>query len=146
MKKFDFRLQSLLRLRNFKEEKLKAEMGEIVSKMNNIRDDIMNLDQDIEDAYNAQNKFLNEKIGGQIIQFFGFYVKGKRDHIKVKKNEQEILKKKYEEKSIELAKAMGDVKVIENIKKKQFNQYRVDYNKKMQEDLEDLLRMKNENG
>ena len=146
MKKFDFRLQSLLRLRNFKEEKLKAEMGEIVSKMNNLRDDIINLDQDIEDAYNAQNKFLNEKIGGQIIHFFGFYVQGKRDHIKVKKNEQEILKKKYEEKSIELAKAMGDVKVIENIKKKQFNQYRVDYNKKMQEDLEDLLRMKNENG
>ena len=71
MKKFDFRLQSLLRLRNFKEEKLKAEMGEIVSKMNNTRDDIINLNQDIEDAYTAQNKFLNEKIGGQIIQFFG---------------------------------------------------------------------------
>ena len=59
MKKFDFRLQSLLRLRNFKEEKLKAEMGEIVSKMNNTRDDIINLNQDIEDAYTAQNKFLN---------------------------------------------------------------------------------------
>ncbi|OFZ24554.1 MAG: flagellar export protein FliJ [Bdellovibrionales bacterium RIFOXYB1_FULL_37_110] len=146
MKKFDFRLQSLLRLRNFKEEKLKAEMGEIVSKMNNTRDDIINLNQDIEDAYTAQNKFLNEKIGGQIIQFFGFYVQGKREHIKVKQNELEVLKKKYEEKSHELAKAMGDVKVIESIKKKQFNQYRVDYNKKAQEEIEDLLRMKNENG
>jgi len=146
MKKFDFRLQSLLRLRNFKEEKLKAEMGEIVSKMNNTRDDIMNLNQDIEDAYNAQNKFLNEKIGGQIIRFFGFYVQGKRDHIKVKQTEMEVLKKQYEDKSIELAKAMGDVKVIENIKKKQFDQYRVNHNKKIQEEIEDLLRMKNENG
>ena len=63
MKKFNFKLQSLQRVRAFKEEKIKIELGEIVSRMNSLREDNARLDKDIDEAFETQDKLVEDKVG-----------------------------------------------------------------------------------
>lgn len=142
MQKFHFKLNGLLKVREFKEKKIKIELGEILKEITNVENDIAKMNKDIDETYKAQEDLMKDPSAGKMIQFFPYFIQGKKEHIKVKENELYALKKKYERKVGELAEARGEVKVLENFKDKKKTEWRKEYDKKIQEDMEEFVMLR----
>lgn len=142
MQKFHFKLNGLLKVREFKEKRIKIELGEVLKEITQVENDIEKLNKDIDDTYKAQEDLMKDPSAGKMIQFFPYFIQGKKEHIKVKENELYALKKKYERKVSELAEARGEVKVLENFKDKKKTEWRKEYDKKIQEDMEEFVMLR----
>jgi flagellar FliJ protein len=142
MQKFKFKLDGLLKVREFKEKKIKIELGEILREISAVEDKISLANAAISETYDAQEAFMKDPSSGQMLQFFPMFIQGKKDDIKNKENLLWALKKKYEKKIAELAIARGEVKVMENFKEKKQGEWTKEKNKKEQEAIEEILMMR----
>lgn len=142
MQKFKFKLDGLLKVREFKEKQLKIELGEILKEINAVNDKIDAAKKAIAETYDAQEAFMRDPSQGQMLQFFPLFIQGKQEDIKNKENLLWSLNKKYEKKMAELATARGEVKVMENFKEKKKGEWTKEYNKKQDEAIEEILMMR----
>lgn len=142
MQKFKFKLDGLLKVREFKEKQLKIELGEILKEMNLVEEKIAEANRAINETYDAQEAFMRDPSNGQMLQFFPLFIQGKKEDIKNKDNLLWSLRKKYEKKMAELATARGEVKVMENFKDKKKVEWSKEKNKKEQEAIEEILMMR----
>ncbi len=142
MQKFNFKLNGLLKVREFKEKRIKIELGEILKDISKVENDIEKMNKDIDETYKAQEDLMKDPSAGKMIQFFPYFIQGKKEHIKVKENELYGLRKKYERKVAELAEARGEVKILENFKDKKKTEWRKEYDKKIQEDMEEFVMLR----
>ncbi|MCF8057677.1 MAG: flagellar export protein FliJ [Bacteriovoracaceae bacterium] len=141
-KKFKFKLEGLLKLRHFKEEQLKVELGKINSDIQNTKSRILELKKHIEEAYTSQEKVLKEKTDGQLARFFPYFIQAKREDIKNQENLLYSLNKKYQNKLKEVSIAMGESKLIHNMKDKEKSLWKKDRDKAEQADIEEALGMR----
>jgi flagellar FliJ protein len=141
-KKFKFKLDGLLKVREFKEKKLKTELGEILTEIQEVEESISVMHRDIEDSYKSQEDFLKSPTTGQMAQFFPRFIKTRKDDIKNKENLLFALQKRYQNKLQELAAAKGQVKVIENLKDKKKTEHKKEIEKKQQEELDEFVILK----
>ncbi|MGZ3786887.1 MAG: flagellar export protein FliJ [Bacteriovorax sp.] len=139
MQKFKFKLDALLKVREFKEKKIKIELGELLKDIGDVEDKIALANRAIDETYEAQEKFMREPAAGRMVQFFPYFIQGKKEDIKNKENLLWALKRKYDAKIVELAEARGQVKVMENFKDKKKGEYDRERNKKEQEAIDELL-------
>ncbi|MCO4792445.1 MAG: flagellar export protein FliJ [Bacteriovoracaceae bacterium] len=144
-KKYKFKLQGLMKLREFKEKRVKLELGEIVSEIQKNKEEIYTLGQQIEEAYTSYNESSKTGVDGKFLQFYPYYIQGKREDIKNKENLIYSLERRMEEKRIELSQARGDVKVVEKLKDKDFQEWKKHTTKKNQEDIDDLMSIRRNN-
>lgn len=142
MQKFKFKLDGLLKVREFKEKKIKIELGEILKEIGVVEGNIAAANKAIDETYEAQETFMQDPSLGKMIQFFPYFIQGKKDDIKNKENLLWALKKKYDAKITELATARGQVKVMENFKDKKKGEWTKERNKKEQEAIEEILMMR----
>lgn len=142
MQKFKFKLDGLLKVREFKEKKIKIELGEILKEINVVEEGIAAANAAISETYEAQETFMRDPSNGQMLQFFPMFIQGKREDIKNKENLLWSLRKKYEKKMVEMATARGEVKIMENFKDKKKDEWTKDKNKKEQEAIEEILMMR----
>lgn len=142
MQKFKFKLDGLLKVREFKEKQLKIELGEILKEINSVNEKIDAAKKAIAETYDAQEAFMRDPSQGQMLQFFPLFIQGKQEDIKNKENLLWSLNKKYEKKMAELATARGEVKVMENFKEKKKGEWTKEYNKKQDEAIEEILMMR----
>jgi flagellar FliJ protein len=142
MKKFEFKLNGLLKVREFKEKKIKIELGEILREIGAVEDKIAAAEKAITETYAAQEAFMKDSSQAHMIQFFPYFIQGKKEDIKNKQNLMWSLKKKYDKKIEELALARGEVKVMENFKEKKKGEWTKEKNKKEQEAIEEILMMR----
>lgn len=142
MKKFEFKLDGLLKVREFKEKKIKIELGEILREIGAVEDKITAAEKAITETYAAQETFMKDPSQAHMIQFFPYFIQGKKEDIKNKQNLMWSLKKKYDKKIEELALARGEVKVMENFKEKKKGEWTKEKNKKEQEAIEEILMMR----
>lgn len=142
MQKFKFKLDGLLKVREFKEKKIKIELGEILKEISIVEQKIEEANIAINDTYDAQETFMKDPSAGQMIQFFPIFIQGKKEDIKNKENLLWSLKKKYDKKIAELAEARGEVKIMENFKEKKKGEWTKEKNKKEQEAIEEILMMR----
>ena len=142
MQKFKFKLDSLLKVREFKEKKIKIELGEILKEISEVDEKISLANKAIDETYEAQEAFMSDPSSGNMIQFFPYYIQGKKEDIKNKENLRWALKKKYDLKIKELATARGEVKIMENYKEKEKNEWTKKKNKKELESIEEILMMR----
>lgn len=142
MKKFQFKLDGVLKVREFKEKKVKIELGELLREISEVEDKIAQANQAISEAYLAQEKMMADPTKGQMIQFFPIFIQGKKDDIKNKETLLWSLKKKYDKKLQELAQARGEVKIMENFKEKKKEEWKKDKDKREQESIEEILMMR----
>lgn len=142
MQKFKFKLDGLLKVREFKEKQLKIELGEILKEINGVNEKIDAAKKAIAETYDAQEAFMRDPSQGQMLQFFPLFIQGKQEDIKNKENLLWSLNKKYEKKMAELATARGEVKVMENFKEKKKGEWTKEYNKKQDEAIEEILMMR----
>lgn len=142
MKKFKFKLDGLLKVREFKEKKIKIELGEILKEIAEVETRIAEANKAIDETYKAQEEVMKDPAAGQMIQFFPYFIQGKKEDIKNKESLLWALRKKYDKKIAELAEARGEVKVLENFKDKKQVEWKKDKDKKDQEAIEEILMMR----
>lgn len=145
MKNFKFKLEGLLKLRKFDEQKVKQEIGQIVSEIQRVKDRITQLEKDIDDAYKARDIELRGKVNGQFLHFFPMFLKGKEEDISNNESLLYALQRKYDAKVLELNEARGRVKVVENLKEKEMTKAKKEWNKKEEEKIQDILIMRRNN-
>jgi flagellar FliJ protein len=58
MKKFKFKLDALLKLREFNEKKIKVEWGEILKEINTTEELIAKMNRDIDEVYAMQEEMM----------------------------------------------------------------------------------------
>ena len=145
MQKFKFKLEGLLKVREFKEKKVKIELADILKEIGNTEDKISKIHFAINETYNAQEKFVADATEGRMIQFFPMFIQGKKEDLKNQEALLWALKKKYAAKIEELAQARGEVKILENFKEKKTLEHRRMVGKKEQADIEENYMMR-ENG
>lgn len=139
MQKFKFKLDAVLKMREFKEKKVKIELGEILREIGAVEEKIILANKAIDETYEAQETFMADPSAGRMLQFFPYFIQGKKEEIKNSENLIWALKKKYDAKITELATARGEVKVMENFKDKKKGEWTKEYNKKQQESIDELL-------
>ncbi|ATH08988.1 flagellar export protein FliJ [Halobacteriovorax marinus] len=142
MQKFKFKLDGLLKVREFKEKRLKIELGEILTQIQNTKDDITRLTNNIKETYESQEKFLADPSSGDMVKFFPRFIEAKKADIKNKENLLYALEKKFDEKQKELGIARGEVKVIENLKEKKSSEHKKKVEKKFQENVDELVQIR----
>ena len=142
MQKFKFKLDGLLKVREFKEKKIKIELGEILKEIGDVESKIAFANKAIDETDEAQESFMRDLSSGKMLQFFPVFIQGKKEDIKNKENLLWALRKKYDVKIAELAAARGQVKVMENFKEKKFGEWKKDKNKKEMESIEEILMMR----
>ena len=142
MQKFKFKLDALLKVREFKEKKIKIELGEILKEIGLVENKITAANIAIDESYQAQETVLADPASGRMIQFFPYFIQGKKEDIKNQENLLWALKKKYENKIKELATARGEVKVMENFKEKKKGEWTKEKNKKETEAIEEIIMMR----
>ncbi len=143
MKKFQFKLEALLKLREFNEKRLKIELGEILAEIQATKDRIESIKKDIILSYETQEELMQNPSSGQVLQFFPYYIEGRKEEIRSRENYLYSLQRKYEFTLGELAKARGEVKVIENLKEKKKTEHKKEVEKKLQENIEEAVMVRN---
>jgi len=143
VKKFEFKLEALLKLREFNEKRLKIELGEILKQIQETKDRIESIKGDIALSYDTQEKMMENPASGQVLQFFPYYIEGRKEEIKARENFLYSLNKKYEFTVKELARARGEVKVIESLKDKKKTEHKKKVEKKLQENIEEAVMVRN---
>jgi flagellar protein FliJ len=141
-KKFKFKLDGLLKVRRFKEEQLKVELGVINQEILAVQNRIKNLKKEIDQSYIEQEKILETPTHGQLAKFFPYYIDAKREDIKANENLLYSLNKRYEKKLQEVSRAMGDSKLISNMKDNERSRWKKELEKKEYSEIEEVLSMR----
>lgn len=138
-KKFQFRLEALLKLREFKEQEIKIELGNILKEISYVEEEIKSLHIHIDESYKTQENIPTGQATGKFMSFFPAYVEAKKADILAKENILFSLRKRYQEKLKEMHVARGETKVIDKLKEKEKTAFKKETEKKMQQDIEDNL-------
>lgn len=141
-KKFKFKLEGLLKLRHFKEEQLKVELGKINNDIQITKQRIRELEEHIKNAYASQEEVFNSNTNGQMARFFPYFIQAKREDIKNQENLLYSLERRYQNKLKEVSTAMGESKVISNMKDKELESWKKEKDKREQENIEEVLSMR----
>ncbi|AYF45566.1 MULTISPECIES: flagellar FliJ family protein [Halobacteriovorax] len=142
MRRKKFKLDGLLKLREFNEQRVKLELGQINSEKGRLLEKIAKCKQDIEETYKAQEAFLETYTPGRNAQFFPMFIQSKREEIKVLENQLHAVDRAYQEKIKELSVAKGEVKVIDNLKQDFETKQNKEIEKKRQEAIDELMMAK----
>ena len=130
MPKYKFKLEGLLKLRKFKEQQLKVELGRIVSEKLRVENRIVELSGHIGEAYEGQEKVLQGEANGEMIKFFPYFIEAKNAAISNEVEKVKALEEQYKEKVIEMKTARGETKVIDKLKEKDMNIFKKEKAKK----------------
>ena len=137
MKRYQFRLDPVLKLRKLKEENCRMELGQLLMHLNKLQDQLKHDKNEIDNYYKIQEGALKAGMTAAQIQTFPMLVAGKEQNMKllerdIRRQEQLVLEKKQE-----LAQLKGDLKVMENLKEKDYDQYRKALNKEIDQKVEE---------
>lgn len=139
-KKFKYKLDAALKVRKFKEMNLKIALSQILNEIYAAEDKIKKLSLDIDVLYRSQEDLLeNDGASANFIQSFPVYLNAKNADIKNTELILKSLREKYDLKLTETKAAMGDVKLIENLKEKAFTLHHKENMKQDQQNLEEMF-------
>lgn len=113
------------------------ELGQLLSQLNRIEDQLKHDRNEIENYYKIQEGSLKTGVRAGQLQAFPMLIAGKDRNIELllrDKTKQEAL---VAEKKQELAQLRGDLKVMENLKEKNYDEYRKAYNKEVDQKVEE---------
>ena len=145
MKRYQFRLEAVRKVRSMKEELCRSELGLLMVERQNLVEQIETLRHDIESAYKEQEQHLAGGMKASHAAFFPMSVSGKEAKIKEVQNEMAALDVRIEEKKQELNQRRADLKLIENLKEKDFLAWKKAYNKETDLKVEEMVQLWGEN-
>ncbi|MGB0454589.1 MAG: hypothetical protein ACPGJV_12850 [Bacteriovoracaceae bacterium] len=142
MKGFNFKLESVLKLRKFHEKKVMNELADIVKEIESTKERIRGIHSAIDEGYQSQKVAVTGHAKGHELSFYPYFFKGKKEDLKNQENLLHALDKKYQRKVAELARAQGDAKIIQNLKEKKIDEFKKEVNKKIEDQREELVIMR----
>lgn len=137
MKRYAFRLEAVLKLRKLKEENCRMELGRLIADLQLFEEQLTHERNEIQNYYGIQENSLKTGIRGNQIQAFPMLVAAKEKNIQLLLRDKEQQQHLIEEKTRELAVLRGELKVIENLKEKDFSEWKKAYNKDMDQKIEE---------
>jgi flagellar FliJ protein len=137
MKKYGFRLDPVLKLRKLKEENCRMELGQLILGLNKIEDQLIHDRNDIDNYYKIQEGSLKNGMTGSQLQAFPMLIAGKAQNIELLERDKIKQHDRVEAKKQELAQLKGDLKVMENLKQKDYDEYRKALNKEIDQKVEE---------
>jgi flagellar FliJ protein len=137
MKRYTFRLEPVLKVRRLKEENCRMELGQLITELSRIENQLAHDRREIDNYYKIQESAMKNGIRGDQVQAFPMLVAAKERNIELllrdKKKQEELIEAKKQE----LATLKGELKVIENLKEKDYNEYRKALNKEIDQKVEE---------
>lgn len=137
MKKYTFRLEPVLKLRKVNEENCRMELGQLLMELNKIEDQLKHESDEIGNFYSIQEGALKNGMTGAQLQAFPMLLSAKSKNVELLEEEKKRQLQKIEVKKQELAKLRGDLKVVESMKEKDFDQYKKALNKEIDQKVEE---------
>ena len=136
-----FKLDSLLRFKKFKEHGIKVELGNINREIQKTKDEISELEDHVKEFHTFQRNMRPDKtVTITFFRFFSEYIKAKKENIKNKEVLLSSLEKKYSNKIQDMKIAMGETKVVDNLKTRQMMKYKKKLENKRQEEIEESMK------
>ncbi len=139
MRRFNFRLQSILNIREKKLEDERLKLAGIISKLEEQKDILLEMNEKKENLENELNNSLDNRVLDiQTVVGFKNYLLRMSDDIKM---QFEIIKRtqiELEEQQIEVSKAYKEVKVLEKLKEKQYKNFLFEYEQSQIKELDDI--------
>lgn len=137
MRKFEFRLEAVLKLRKLNEENCRMELGQLIMELTRIEDQLAYDKTEIDKYYALQEEALSKGMAGNQLQTYSMLVDAKYMNIKILEKEKLRQEQKVEEKKQELAVFKGELKVMENLKQKNYDEHRKAVNKEIDQKVEE---------
>ena len=139
MRRFTFRLQSVLNIKEKKLEDERLKLGEIISTLEAQKDVLLELSDKKENLKNRLNATLeNSILDIQFVVGHKNYLERLEQDIKT---QFEIIKKtqiELEEQQIQVNEAYKEVKVLEKLKEKQYKNFLFEYEQNQIKELDDI--------
>lgn len=137
MKKYTFRLEPVLKVRKLKEENCRMELGALITYLGKIDSQLEHDRREINNYFKIQESAMKVGVRGDQIQAFPMLVAAKEQNIQLLDRDRRLQENKIEEKKRELAVLRGELKVIENLKEKDYTEYRKAMNKEIDQKVEE---------
>ncbi len=139
MKKFDFKLQKLLDLREAREQELKNELAALVSQQNVERMKQQELNNSI-DFYsgNLRGKMAAGTVTVEETMMYGKFVDLSRRAIGFAERKIEEMEPAVNEARVHLINASREKKVVEKLKEKKFEEYNYELNREINKENDDM--------
>ena len=137
MKKYTFRLEPVLKVRKLKEENCRMELGTLVTFLGKIDAQLEHDRREVDNYFKIQESAMKVGVRGDQIQAFPMLVAAKEKNIQLLMRDRKKQEEMIEEKRQELAVLRGELKVIENLKEKDYTEYRKAMNKEIDQKVEE---------
>lgn len=141
MKQYKFRLEPVLKLRKLKEEHCRTELGRLLMELGRIEDQIARDRQEIDNYYSIQEGTLKSGMKAHNVQAFPMLVAAKSKNVELLLRDKAAQEKRIEDKKHELAVLRGELKVIENLREKDYLEYRKQLNKETDQKVEEQTQL-----
>ncbi len=141
-KKFNFKLESLLKIRKLKEKVEEIELAKISKEINHHKDLLVKYNNELSLIYDYYEKSTQSLNSVKVLQDFPFAIDKKRLSIAEEERKIDKLNIKYNDQVKKFNLARGETKIIQKIKEKDFLKHKKLINKKEEEDLEELFRIR----
>ncbi len=124
MKKYAFRLEPVLKLKKLKEEHCRMELGQLVTQLGRLDEQLARDSEEIGRYYQIQDGGLRTGLSGRQLQAFPMLIAAKEQNIRILESDRRKQEELITQKRQELALLRGDLKVMENLREKDFEAYK----------------------
>lgn len=140
-KKYVFRLEPVLKVRKLKEENCRMELGQLLQELVKIEDQLKHDQHEIGNYYNIQEGALKNGMSAGQLQAFPMLIAGKERNVELLIRDKTRQERIIEEKKQELAILRGDLKVLENLREKDYTEYKKALNKEIDLQVEEQTQL-----
>jgi flagellar FliJ protein len=137
MKRYQFKLEAVLKLRKLREENCRTELGILNRELEAITDRIAHEKNEIEKYYQIQEASLKNGASAGKLQAFPGIVAAKDKAVKLLEQQKKRQEEMIQEKKEDLAILRGELKVMENLKEKDHTEWKKAYNKDIDQKVEE---------
>ncbi len=141
MKKFQFKLESVIKNYKFKEEEKKIKLAEKEQEYNLEKKKMLELEQDLSRTLKRMEKEKKKFPDMEIINLYEKYSEAVKKRINGKKFLLNQLQKKLDEIRKELLEIIKNKKIIEKLKEKKWQEYMFEFNVMEQKNLDEIAQI-----
>ena len=129
-------------MRVFKEKKIKQEAAQMIAQIAKVEGAIKTLEEEMRACYHLREKDTRSKVQAKVLKIYPLLFESQMGRIENEQKRLLSLRKIYKEKLRELNKAMGEVKVMEKMKEKDWEFFKRKMSQEEQYAIEELLQYK----
>jgi flagellar protein FliJ len=145
MKKYQFRLEAVLKVRKMEEELSRNKLGLLMVEKQKIQDEISEIEKRIDSSYLEQETHLIKGMNAAQAAFFPMLVDGSHSKIKELTKKLEQQDSLIEAQKKVLSQKRADLKLMENLNEKEFVRWKKEYNKLVDKNVEEMVQLWDEN-